>query len=64
MFPHETEMNKSSTKDKDNSLYTPEYEACPESSQPLAGTALCPSPSLCQCGFQEVPPATVQAVCA
>lgn len=41
--PRDTEMNKSSTKDKDNSLYTPQYETCPASSQPPAGTALCMS---------------------
>lgn len=56
MFPHETEMNKSSTKDKDNSLYTPWYETCPAFSQLPAGTALCTSSGLCQHGSQEVPP--------
>lgn len=38
--PWDTEMDKSSTEDKDNSLYTAQYETCPASSQPPAGAAL------------------------
>lgn len=53
-------MNKSPTKDKGNSLYTPQYQSHPASSQPLAGTALCTSSGLCQRGCQDTPPAVGQ----
>lgn len=55
-------MSKPPTKDTDNSLYTPQYQTGPASSQPPAGTALFMSSGLCLRGSQGVPPAAAPAV--